>query len=212
MADQLAETVGVFKVGLQLHSAAGPEIVRQLVRDGHSVFLDLKFHDIPNTVAGAVAAATDLGVALTDLHALGGRTMMERAVSARLPGTPTQLLAITILTSHDQASLEAIGITGRVSDVVVRLARLAHEASIDGVVASPQETAAIRDACGPGFLIVTPGIRPTGSARGDQARAATPKAARQAGADYLVVGRPITQADAPVDAAKRIVDEIAAAE
>jgi orotidine-5'-phosphate decarboxylase len=171
------------------------------------VFLDLKFHDIPNTVAGAVASAARLGVTLATVHGLGGRAMLEAAVGA-LPAMGTKLLAITVLTSHDEASLGEVGVAGRLTDSVKRLALLASDAGIDGVVASPHEVALVREACGPGFLIVTPGIRPAGSASGDQARAATPATALAAGADYLVVGRPITEAKDPAAAADAIVREL----
>jgi len=174
---------------------------------GEKVFLDLKYHDIPNTVAAAVSEASRLGVSLLDVHALGGRAMIEAAMGS-LPALGTRLLAITILTSHDEDSLRAIGFQGEIADSVRRLALLALEAKADGVVASPHEVALIREACGPDFLIVTPGIRPTGTERGDQARAATPAAALRAGADYLVVGRPIFEAPDPVRMAAQIVGEM----
>jgi orotidine-5'-phosphate decarboxylase len=200
LVDRLAGRVGLFKLGSQAFTAAGPELVREVVGRGERVFLDLKFHDIPNTVAGAVASAAQLGVSLATVHGLGGRAMLEAAVGA-LPALGTKLLAITILTSHDEATLGEIGVGGGVSDSVRRLALLAKDAGMDGVVASPHEVALVREACGPGFLIVTPGIRPAGAASGDQARAATPAAALSAGADYLVVGRPITEAKDPGAAA-----------
>jgi orotidine-5'-phosphate decarboxylase len=171
------------------------------------VFLDLKFHDIPNTVAGAVASAARLGVSLATVHGLGGRAMLEAGVGA-LPAMGTKLLAITILTSHDAETLGQIGLASDVSSSVDRLARLAKEAGVDGVVASPHEVALVREACGRDLLIVTPGIRPAGAASGDQARAATPAAAIAAGADYLVVGRPIIEADDPAAAADAIVVQI----
>jgi orotidine-5'-phosphate decarboxylase len=207
LVDRLAGHVGLFKVGSQVFTAAGPEIVREIVGRGERVFLDLKFHDIPNTVAGAVASATRLGVSLVDVHGLGGRAMMEAAVGA-LPAMGTRLLAITILTSHDEETLGEIGVNGSMAESVRRLAQLAMEAGVDGVVASPHEVALVREACGKDFLIVTPGIRPAGAALGDQARAATPAAALAAGADYLVVGRPITGADDPAAAADAIVREM----
>jgi orotidine-5'-phosphate decarboxylase len=207
LVDRLAGRVGLFKLGSQAFTAAGPELVREVVGRGERVFLDLKFHDIPNTVAGAVASAAQLGVSLATVHGLGGRAMLEAAVGA-LPAMGTKLLAITILTSHDEATLGEIGVGGGVSDSVKRLALLAKDAGMDGVVASPHEVALVREACGPGFLIVTPGIRPAGAASGDQARAATPAAALSAGADYLVVGRPITEAKDPGAAADAIVREM----
>jgi orotidine-5'-phosphate decarboxylase len=207
MVDRLAGSVGMFKVGSQLFTAAGPDFVRELVSRGEKVFLDLKYHDIPNTVSLAVAEGARLGVSLLDVHALGGKAMLEAGVAA-LPAMGTRLLAITILTSHDDATLGEIGVSGPVTASVQSLARLARAAGTDGVVASPNEVALIREACGPDFLIVTPGIRPTGAAKGDQARPATPAVARRAGADYIVVGRPITEATDPVAAAAAIVREL----
>jgi orotidine-5'-phosphate decarboxylase len=202
--------VGMFKVGSQLFTAAGPEFVKGLASSGEKIFLDLKYHDIPNTVASAVASAAQLGVAFVDVHALGGKVMMEAAVGA-LPAMGLRLLAITVLTSHSEDSLGEVGVGGALTASVRRLALLAQEAGADGVVASPHEVALIREACGPEFLIVTPGIRPAGSSRGDQTRAATPAAALSAGADYLVVGRPITEADDPRAAAEAVVREMEAA-
>ena len=210
LVESLAGRVGMFKVGKQLFTAAGPELVRGIVARGERVFLDLKFHDIPNTVAGAVATASRLGVSLIDVHGLGGRAMIEAAVGA-LPAMGTRLLAITVLTSHDEDTLGEIGVNGSMAESVRRLALLAKDAGVDGVVASPHEVALIRAGCGSGFLIVTPGIRPAGAAVGDQARAATPGAALAAGADYLVVGRPITEAADPRAAADAIVREMESA-
>ncbi len=207
LVDRLAGSVGMFKVGSQLFTAAGPDLVRELVARGEKIFLDLKFHDIPNTVTHAVDSACRLGVSLVDVHALGGRAMMEGAVAA-LSGPGTRLLAITILTSHDEASLAHIGLGGSLQDAVRRLTLLAKEAGVDGVVAAPEEVGLIREACGQEFLVVTPGIRPSGARRGDQARPATPEAALAAGADYLVVGRPITEAHDPAAAAAAIVEEM----
>ncbi len=207
---RLSGHVGLFKVGSQLFTAAGPDLVREISAGGERVFLDLKFHDIPNTVAGAVASAVTLGVSFLDVHALGGRAVLEAAVGA-LPAMGTRLLAITILTSHDERTLREIGVAGSLAESVRRLALLAKESEVDGVVASPHEVALIREACGREFVIVTPGIRPAGTAAGDQARAATPAAALAAGADYIVVGRPIVQAADPAAAADAIVDELAAA-
>lgn len=208
LVKRLRGRVGMFKVGSQLFTAAGPDFVQELVDGGEKVFLDLKYHDIPNTVANAVAAAARLGVSLLDVHALGGKAMLEAAVGA-LPAMATRLLAITVLTSHSDDSLGELGIAGTLPSSVRRLALLAQAAGVDGVVASPHEVALIREACGKDFVIVTPGIRPAGSARGDQARAATPRAALAAGADYLVVGRPIIQAPDPAAAAEAIVEEMA---
>jgi orotidine-5'-phosphate decarboxylase len=210
LVQQLSGQVGMFKVGHQLFTAAGPEFVRGLVAIGAKVFLDLKYHDIPNTVGSAVGEACRLGVSLVDVHALGGRAMMEAAVGS-LPAIGTRLLAITILTSQDERTLGEIGMEGDVKGSVRRLALLARDAGVDGVVASPHEVALIREACGEDFLIVTPGIRPAGSQSDDQARASTPAAALQAGADYLVVGRPITEAPDPAAAAAAIVREMESA-
>ena len=207
MVGALAGHAGMFKVGSQLFTAAGPDFVHEIVGQGQKVFLDLKYHDIPNTVAGAVSAAGRLGVSLVTVHALGGREMLEAAVGA-LPAMGIRVLAITMLTSHSEDTLRAIGVAGPVADAVRRLALLAREAGADGVVASPQEIALVREACGPDFLIVTPGIRPAGSARGDQSRTATPAAAIAAGVDYVVVGRPILEAADPAAAADAIVRDL----
>ncbi len=210
LVDLLRGEVGMFKVGSQLFTSAGPGFVRALAARGDRVFLDLKYHDIPHTVAGAVSVATQLGVTLLDVHALGGRAMLEAAAGAR-PAVGAQLLAITVLTSHDEATLRELGLDGPISAAVTRLALLAQASGADGVVASPHEIALVRAACGPGFLIVTPGIRPAGTRAGDQARAATPAAAVRAGADYVVVGRPIVEAPDPAAAARAIVAEMAGA-
>ena len=207
LVEALAGTVGMFKVGSQLFTAAGPDAVRWLVARGERVFLDLKFHDIPNTVASAVSSAVQLGVSLVDVHASGGRAMLEAGVRAR-GSASARLLAITILTSHDEDGLAELGLAGPIPSAVQRLARLAMTAGIDGVVASAAEAPLIRKACGAELLIVTPGIRPAGSERNDQARAATPAAALEAGADYIVVGRPITAAPDPRAAAEAIVAEM----
>ena len=210
LVERLSGRVGLFKVGSQAFTAAGPRLVRDIVGRGERVFLDLKFHDIPNTVAGAVTSAAGLGVSLLDVHALGGRAMIEAAARAR-SGSPSRLLAITILTSHDQAALAELGLSGSLPDAVRRLALLARDSGADGVVCSPQEASLVREACGAGFLVVTPGVRPAGATLGDQARPATPAAAIAAGADYLVVGRPISEAPDPASAADAIVRELQAA-
>jgi orotidine-5'-phosphate decarboxylase len=210
LVDALAGHVGQFKVGSQLFTASGPDLVRELVGRGEKVFLDLKYHDIPNTVAGAVAAACQLGVSLVTVHALGGRAMLE-AAAAVLPAVGVRLLAITVLTSHDEPELAALGVGGGMSETVRRLARLAGAARLDGVVASPHEVELIREAVGRDLLVVTPGIRPSGAAKADQARHATPAAALKAGADYIVVGRPICEAADPARAADAIVRELEAA-
>jgi orotidine-5'-phosphate decarboxylase len=209
LVERLAGTVGMFKVGSQLFTAAGPELVREIVGRGEKVFLDLKFHDIPNTVAGAVSAACRLGVSLVTVHALGGRAQLEAAVGA-LPAMGARLLAVTILTSHDRASLEELGLPGAPADHVRRLALLAREAGADGAVASPQEAALVREACGRDFVIVTPGVRPFGAAARDQARTATPTEAVAAGADYIVVGRPVVEAPDPAAAVAALTRDLAA--
>jgi len=215
LVERLASQVGMFKVGSRLFTAAGPDFVRALAARGERVFLDLKYHDIPNTVAESVSEACNLGARLIDVHALGGRAMMEAAAAALEKGSSgpreTQLLAVTVLTSHDEASLEELGLHPPLQDSVRRLALLARGAGAHGVVASPHEVGLIREACGSDFLIVTPGIRPVGQDVADQARAATPTSAMRAGADYLVVGRPITGASDPAAAAAAIVQEMAAA-
>jgi orotidine-5'-phosphate decarboxylase len=212
-AEALRGHVGGFKIGKQLFTASGPEAVRALVERGDRVFLDLKFHDIPNTVAGAVASASALGVWMTNVHASGGRAMMAAAREAadkhaRGSTGRTLVIAVTVLTSLDAAALKDIGVDSSPADQVARLARLARESGLDGVVCSPQEIELVRRECGAGFLIVTPGIRGAGDAKGDQARTATPEGAIKAGADYLVVGRPITAASNPADAADRIAAEM----
>lgn len=208
LVDRLAGRVGLFKIGSQLFTAAGPDVVREIVGRGEKVFLDLKYHDIPNTVAGAVESAARLGVSLLTVHGLGGRAMLEAAARALPAAAGMRVLAITVLTSQDEAGLHEVGVAGPLADSVRRLARLAREAGLDGVVASPQEVGLVREACGRDFLVVTPGIRAGGARAGDQARLATPGAALAAGADYLVVGRPITQAPDPAAAVAAIVREM----
>jgi orotidine-5'-phosphate decarboxylase len=220
-AKQVADLVGMFKIGNQLFTAAGPAAVKEVAALGTGIFLDLKFHDIPNTVAGAVlSAAAMTGVQLVNVHALGGKAMLEAAVQAISAGVPMgadrpRLLAVTILTSMDQKTMKEVGISGAPKLRVTKLAQLAKSAGVDGVVASVQEAKAIRKACGRDFLIVTPGVRPkeiTASAeQDDQARTATPTEAIRAGADFLVVGRPILAAPDPRAAAQSIVEEIGAA-
>ncbi len=207
LVDELGPHIGMFKVGKELFTAEGPQIVRSIVEGGGKVFLDLKFHDIPNTVAKAVGTAAQLGAFFVTLHLTGGRAMLEAAASA-LPAEGTQLLGVTVLTSHTDASLMETGMRGTVVETVRQLARLAHESGIDGVVCSPHEIALVREIAGDEMLIVTPGIRPKGAAKGDQARVTTPGEALRLGCDYIVVGRPITEAASPSDAAKAIVDEL----
>jgi orotidine-5'-phosphate decarboxylase len=210
LADDLRGVVGGFKIGKQLFTSEGPDFVRELTARGDRVFLDLKFHDIPNTVAGAVAAATRLGVWMVDVHASGGLAMMRAAreaadaEAARQSRPAPLVIAVTVLTSVDDRSLREVGVTSNVSDQVERLATLAQQAGLDGVVASPQEIAIVRKACGASFVIVTPGIRGAADAKGDQQRTASASVALAAGASYLVVGRPITGAEHPRQAAERI--------
>jgi orotidine-5'-phosphate decarboxylase len=212
-AGMLTGKVGMFKVGKELFTSCGPAAVKAVQHHGGQVFLDLKYHDIPNTVAKAMLEAARLGVQLTNLHALGGAEMMETASTAvrkEFGEDRPRLLAVTILTSSTAETLRSIGIDHSVQDMVVRLAKLAQESGMDGVVASPLEIEPIRAVCGPDFLIVTPGVRPTFASADDQKRIMTPAEAVKAGADYLVIGRPIAKAADPAVAAQMIADEILA--
>ena len=212
LAARLEDQCQWFKVGLELYIAAGPAIVETLVNRGHSVFLDLKLHDIPNTVAAAVRSSASLGASLLTVHAAGGPAMLKEAQEAAAGlATAPQLLAVTVLTSMDQAQLAAIGVSGAPAEQVALLAKLGLGAGIRGFVCSPQEVAAMRALTGPDGVLVTPGIRPAGADKGDQQRIATPTYALDQGASYLVVGRPITQAADPALAAEAILFEIAEA-
>lgn len=211
IASRLEGRVDVLKVGLELFTTAGPDLVRRLVDRDWKVFLDLKVHDIPATAAGAVRAAGRLGVELLTLHASGGHRMLTAAAEARGEGRRPRLLAVTVLTSLGRDDLERVGWRRDPGALVERLQRVARGAGCDGVVASVHEARAIKDACGSGFLVVTPGIRPTGAATDDQARVATPAAAVRAGSDYLVVGRPILRAADPGAAADAIREEMVSA-
>ena len=212
LADMLRGVVGGFKIGSRLFTAEGPAIVRTLAERGDRIFLDLKFHDIPNTVATAVAAATELGVWMVNVHASGGSAMMRAAhaaaheTAAKRRATPPLVIAVTVLTSMNQATLYETGVVIEVMDQVLRLAELTRDAGLDGVVASPRETGAIRRRCGAEFAIVTPGIRggTADATKGDQERTMSPDEAVAAGASYLVIGRPIIAAADPTAAAEAI--------
>ncbi|MBI4365881.1 MAG: orotidine-5'-phosphate decarboxylase [Deltaproteobacteria bacterium] len=224
LVELLTPHVGGFKVGLELLTAAGaPTVIERLRGGGRPIFFDGKFSDIPNTVAGATRAAAQLGVAMLNVHALGGAAMMQAAVTAAAAGariggwSPPKVLAVTVLTSLGVEALTQLGLEGlhdpaSLEAFIVRLATRAREAGCDGVVASPREIPAIRRACGQDFLIVTPGVRPSWSARGDQHRFTTPRAAIEAGADFLVIGRPVTNPPAeigdPVAAVRKILEEL----
>ena len=218
LADTLGDVAGGFKIGSRLFTLEGPAIVRAIASRGHRVFLDLKFHDIPNTVATAVAAATSLGVWMVNVHAAGGVKMMQaardaaRETAAREGVKPPIVIAVTVLTSMSAQALAEVGVDTPVLDHVSHLAGLAKAAGLDGVVASPQETSLVRQRCGPGFTIVTPGIRGGGavtSGKDDQERTMTAAAAIDAGASYIVVGRPIVAAADPRQAAESIALEMA---
>lgn len=212
LVSRLEQQCHWFKVGLELFAAAGPAILEPIVRRGHAVFLDLKLHDIPNTVAGAVRSAAAHGAGMITLHALGGRAMLA-AARAALEGVPDppQLLAVTVLTSMDSLELEAVAINRSPAEEAELLARMGLSVGIHGFVCSPQEAGSLRLLTGPAGVLVVPGIRPRGANAGDQKRIATPAEAIRAGASYLVVGRPVTQAPDPAAAAEAIVGEIAGA-
>lgn len=209
IVESIGESVSTYKVGKQLFTAEGPQIVRDLVSSGHKVFLDLKFHDIPSTVAAAVRQAAELRVAMLTVHACGGSKMLKAAAEAAIQ-SPTQpmVLAVTVLTSLSDADLAELGISGQVQTQVLRLGSLARAAGCGGLVASGMEARELRRELGGDFAIVTPGVRPPGTAAGDQARTLTPKEAIAAGATYLVVGRPILEAADPARAAQAIAREI----
>lgn len=205
MADQLDPGKVRVKVGKEIFTRSGPAIVEGLHSKGFEVFLDLKFHDIPNTVAGAVAAAADLGVWMVNVHASGGQRMMEAAANAIANhANRPHLIAVTVLTSMEAADLEQVGVMDEPNVQVQRLAELAKRSGMDGVVCSAQEATMLKEACGRQFELITPGIRPAGADAGDQRRVLTPVQARDAGVDYMVIGRPITQAAEPT----AVVDEI----
>ncbi len=208
LAQKLKGLVGGMKVGKEFFTANGPQGVAAIRDVGMPVFLDLKFHDIPNTVAGAIRAAKPIAPQIINVHAQGGPEMLKQAANAgRDAGIPLTI-AVTILTALDQDDLNAIGVNDNIEDQVVRLAKLTQDNGLDGVVCSAKEIAPIRTACGPDFKLIVPGIRPAWAAKGDQKRVMTPRDAVLAGADILVIGRPITQADDPVEAAQKIAHEL----
>lgn len=197
------------KVGKELFTAAGPQLIEQLQQRGFEVFLDLKFHDIPNTTAQACKAAAALGIWMVNVHALGGKRMLEaaREALANVESRP-KLIAVTVLTSMAQDDLQGIGISESPAQMVSRLAQLAHDSGLDGVVCSAQEASILRQQCGKDFCLVTPGIRPANAAANDQSRIMTPRAALESGASYLVIGRPITQAPDPLQALQEISQDM----
>jgi orotidine-5'-phosphate decarboxylase len=210
----LKDRVGLFKVGKQLFTHAGPKVIDMIRQKGQKVFLDLKYHDIPNTVARAGEEATKLNVTMFNLHALGGFEMMKKTVEASqtmaksLGMAKPIILAVTVLTSMDEGTLKEVGVQGPLIEEVGRLASLASKAGVDGVIASPQEIGIIRERCGEKFLIVTPGIRAPSEKKDDQKRTLTPKEAISAGANYLVIGRPIKEAKDPLEAVQKIIEDI----
>ena len=206
LVDQIDPNLCRLKVGKEMFTTLGINFVKQLHQRNFDVFLDLKYHDIPNTVARAVRSAADLGVWMVDLHASGGLRMMEEAKRILEPygKDAPSLIAVTVLTSMEDLDLLQIGINASPMEQVLRLAHLTQRAGLDGVVCSPQEVEILRNACGEEFKLVTPGIRPTGADFGDQRRVMTPTAAIRAGSDYLVIGRPITKADNPVEVLRSI--------
>lgn len=218
LVKRLSGHVGVFKIGMQLYNGLGPDIVHRVHDLGGKVFLDLKLHDIPNTVGAAARVITRLNTFMFNVHAAGGREMMNQAADAsikeadRYGGAPPLILAVTVLTSISQKELnEEMYVSGlKVEELVVKWALMAQESGLGGVVCSPQEISPIRQACGPDFKIVTPGIRPLWSAANDQKRITTPRQALDLGADYMVIGRPIVQATDPIEAAQRIIEELEA--
>lgn len=209
LVDQLEPGRCRLKVGKELFTRSGPEFVRKLVKQNFDVFLDLKFHDIPNTVARACQAGADLGVWMINVHAMGGRKMLEAAREA-LPANDSnpKLIAVTVLTSMGADDLKEIGLNHSPAEQVKHLATLTHDCGLDGVVCSPQEIALLREDLDTSFELITPGIRPEWSATGDQKRIMTPAQAMQAGSNYLVIGRPITQAEDPMQALEKIEKEL----
>jgi orotidine-5'-phosphate decarboxylase len=211
LVDRLEDSCRWLKVGMELYYAAGNALVEKLRQRGFRIFLDLKLHDIPNTVAGAVRSVTSAGAELLTIHAFGSEAMLRAAAeAAKTPGAP-KLLAVTVLTSMDSGELTAIGVSSSPAEQALRLARLAKSCGADGMVCSAEEVESLRSAVGPEAILVVPGIRPAGAATDDQRRIATPGAAIQRGASMLVVGRPITRAERPAEAARAILNEIGSA-
>jgi orotidine-5'-phosphate decarboxylase len=209
IVSEVGQSAKIYKVGKQLFTAAGPQVVRDLVAAGRKVFLDLKFHDIPNTVAAAVAEAAKLNVTMLTVHASGGGKMLRAAVEAASKAdVPPMILAVTVLTSMEDSDLPGIGVRGTVLDQTLRLATLAITNGCDGIVTSAHEVRELRSELGDDFAVVTPGVRPAGSEKGDQSRVVTPAEAIAAGATHIVVGRPITAAPDPAAAAKEIIQQI----
>ncbi|MGM0593252.1 MAG: orotidine-5'-phosphate decarboxylase [Pseudomonadota bacterium] len=209
LVEQLDPSRCRLKVGKEMFTRNGPQLVEKLAARGYEIFLDLKFHDIPNTVAGACRSAADLGVWMVNVHALGGRQMMEAASEALANRRSRPLLiGVTILTSMGQEAIAEVGLSGSPADNVKRLARLAEASGLDGVVCSPKEVAMLREQIAGEFKLVTPGIRPAWAEKGDQSRITTPADARRLGSDYLVIGRPVTGADKPLEALSRIEQEL----
>ena len=211
LVEQLMPDLCRLKVGKELFTRAGPALVETLAARGFDVFLDLKFHDIPNTVASACQAAAELGVWMLNVHALGGERMLQAAKEGvSRAGHAPLLIAVTILTSMDETDLASVGLSGSPQDNVLRLACLAQQSGLDGVVCSSRETAVLREQLGAGFSLITPGIRPAGSQADDQRRVMTPVAAIKNGSDYLVIGRPVTRADDPVGVLRTINSDLSA--
>ncbi len=206
LVERVGNAAGIYKVGLQLFTAAGPGFVRDLVQSGRRVFLDLKLHDIPNTVSHAVKNAVDLGVHMLTVHASGGSAMLRAATESA--GGKLNVLAVTVLTSLKDEDMDETGIAGRVTDQALRMAVLAQNSGCQGIVSSPREALLIRKSLGESFAIVTPGIRPAGAESNDQQRTATPAQAIENGASHIVVGRPITHASDPAQAARAIISEM----
>ena len=213
LVQSIGESASTYKIGKQLFTAEGPQLVRDLVASGRKVFLDLKYHDIPNTVAAAVRSAAELNVSMMTVHASGGSKMLKAAAEAAVQSSSKpMILAVTVLTSMSDDDLQEIGVSGTALNQVLRLGALARKAGCGGLVASGKEAGELRRELGEGFAIVTPGVRPAGATIGDQARVLTPRDAIEAGATHLVVGRPIIEASDPAKAAASIVEEIAVAE